>query len=300
LDGYPLFAHLFRTFNFKLLNISKLKTKERYYIFCDESVKKGSHYSDFYGGVLVNSKDFDRITKELERTKAEIGFTDEIKWTKTDMLRQPQYEQIMDVFFKYIASGHLKVRIMFTHNRFIATNLTEYQYQHQFQLLYYQFIKYAFGLMYTGETLQKDEINLELFFDELPDKEEKNTLFKTHLWGLQFLPSFSQSNVSFTKRDIQEIDSKNYILLQSLGVVLGAMAFRLNQQHRFIPEGKMERGKRTIAKERLYNHIIKHIKAINPDFNIGLSTGKKNGMTSLWIDEYRHWRFTPRNFEIRE
>ena len=39
------------------------------------------------------------------------------------------------------------------------------------------------------------------------------------------------------------------------------MAFRLNDKHKIKPPGQRTRGKRTIAKERLYKHISQRIRA---------------------------------------
>ena len=36
-----------------------------YQIFCDESVKRGKYFSNFYGGVLVNSRDLRRVEARL-------------------------------------------------------------------------------------------------------------------------------------------------------------------------------------------------------------------------------------------
>ena len=52
--------------------------------------------------------------------------------------------------------------------------------------------------------------------------------------------------------------------------------------------GKIEK---TIAKEKLYKHILKQIKDIHPHFNIGISTGLHEWNT--WTIPYRHWRFVP-------
>jgi len=94
-----------------------------------------------------------------------------------------------------------------------------------------------------------------------------------------------------------EVDSKKHILLQCLDVVLGAMAFRLNQKHKEIPEGKRQLGRRTVAKETLYKHVLSHIKDMYPNFDIGKSTSMENE-EDTWLYEYRHWRFLPKNHEI--
>lgn len=100
---------------------------------------------------------------------------------------------------------------------------------------------------------------------------------------------------------IAEIDSHEHVLLQCLDVVLGAMQFRLNDKHLEKPDDQRCRGKRTIAKENLYKMINKRIQDLYPfQFNIGISTGKKEGFESLWKDPYRHWMFLPSEREYDE
>ena len=51
-----------------------------YYIWCDESDKEGEYYSNFYGGILIGSKDLPRVLKKMEQKVAELDITEEIKW----------------------------------------------------------------------------------------------------------------------------------------------------------------------------------------------------------------------------
>ncbi len=57
------------------------------------------------------------------------------------------------------------------------------------------------------------------------------------------------------KENIADVNSKDHVILQAIDVVLGAIQFRLNDKHTIIPEGKKRRGKRTLAKDRVYKHI---------------------------------------------
>jgi len=95
---------------------------------------------------------------------------------------------------------------------------------------------------------------------------------------------------------ISEIKSHNHILLQSLDLILGAMQFRLNDKHKEKPQGSPTRGKRTIAKEKVYKHINKKIRDIYPNFNIGISTGTGGEIQNRWYHSYRHWSFKPENY----
>ncbi len=183
---------------------------------------------------------------------------------------------------------------MFTQNSNQHHNYSEYQSIHKYHLLYYQFIKHAFGLKFLDA---KEENFLELFFDKIPESEAKNELFMNNIFSLQRLKEFQKANIIIQADGISEVDSKKHVLLQCLDIVLGAMAFRLNKGHLLIEEGKKRRGRRTIAKEKVYKHILTHIRAIYPNFNIGISTGLKDDKENLWKHSYRHWLFLPTQWE---
>ena len=51
-------------------------------IYTDESVKNGSYFSNFYGGVLVRSRDLLHASEELSKIKQSQNLHGEIKWTK--------------------------------------------------------------------------------------------------------------------------------------------------------------------------------------------------------------------------
>ena len=55
---------------------------KEFVIYCDESIEKGAYYSDFYGGVLVASKDLDNVVQRLENCKADLNLHQEVKWIK--------------------------------------------------------------------------------------------------------------------------------------------------------------------------------------------------------------------------
>ncbi len=272
------------------------KRPKEFIIYCDESVEKGQYYSDFYGGVLIDSNNLNFIRSSLAHSKQRLNLKSEVKWTKVTGNYLEKYKSLMDDFFEFVKSNKIKVRIMFRQTAFQAKNLTDYNKTHGYFLLYYQFIKHAFGLRYSNET--PHPIFLRAFFDELPDSKVKCELFKNHIYALQSLVEFNESKIKIRRDDIQEIDSKKHNLLQCLDVVLGAMAFRLNDMHKVKPKGSYKRGKRTIAKEKLYKHILGHIRGCYPNFNIGMSTGINGDYSNRWNHPYRHWNFIPRDFEI--
>lgn len=185
---------------------------------------------------------------------------------------------------------------MLTQNQLIPTGLSPDQRRAEYHMLYYQFIKHAFGLRFADG--RSTPVYVRLNMDQLPDNREQNVQFKAYLMGLNRNPNFRKAGIRFRPDQIAEVDSQDHVLLQCLDGVLGAMAFRLNDKHKAKPPGQRRRGKRTIAKERLYKHIRARICEIYPNFNIGESTGKGGDWANLWLHPYRHWKFVPAEHEI--
>ncbi len=259
----------------------------RYYVWCDESIEKGKFFSDFYGGVIINKEDFEEINSELTNLFLSFSLGSELKWTKINDYQKFGYMGMMDLFFKYIKEGKLKIRIMFTETKHQAT--PQGKSDEKFLLLYYQFIKHAFGFQFMDNT---ETNHIEFFFDDIPDKEEKKRGFKQFIYDLQNLPEFQKAKVTIKIDEIAEVKSHKHILLQCLDVVLGAMATKLNKLHLIKPEGQHKRGKRTIAKEKVFKHILALIKTIQPNFRVATSTWHAGDTKNVWLMPYRHWLFT--------
>ncbi len=89
---------------------------KEYIIWCDESIKKGKFYSNFYGGVLISSNDRENVITKLEEGVKSANITDEIKWQKVNRFHLDAYIKILDLFFELVKQNKIKVRIMFTQN----------------------------------------------------------------------------------------------------------------------------------------------------------------------------------------
>ena len=142
---------------------------KEYFLYCDESIENGKYYSDFYGGALVCSTDYDEIVALLQDKKIELNLFNEVKWTKVTDNYLHKYKELIDLYFVLIKDGRIKIRIMFRQSAYEAINLTDDQKDNGFFLLYYQFIKHAFGFMHLPLEESKHEKYLRLYFDELPD-----------------------------------------------------------------------------------------------------------------------------------
>lgn len=265
-------------------------------IYTDESDKEGEYFSNFYGGVLVRSRDLADATQRLEETKLQQNLFGEIKWQKVTGNYLNKYVAVMDEFFDLIAADSAKVRIMFTNNQYVPQGLTNEQRQTEYHRLYYQFIKHAFGLPFCSAE-HPPPIRVRLNLDQMPTSSEETAQFKSFVEGLNRNSAMRRAGIGFDAQQMAEVASHDHVLLQCLDIVLGAMAFRLNNKHLIKPPGQHRRGKRTIAKEKLYRHISARIRQIYPNFNIGESTGTKGELANRWKHPYRHWKLIPRNHD---
>ena len=262
-------------------------TEKEYILFCDEFDRRGKYYSNFYGGVIVGASQYQRITDRLNEKKAELNLYQEVKWSKVTERYYSKYQELIATFFEEIAEGHLRVRIMFRQNAHLPRGLTREQVEWSYYLLYYQFIKHSFGLEHVSVPLR-----LRLYFDQFPDTEEKSEQFKGFLLGLTKTRKWQAIDIK--REDITEVHSHDHVLVQCLDIVLGSMSFRLNDKHKEKPAGATRRGKRTIAKEKLYKEILAEIRKIRPGFNIGMSTEVKS-LAERWEKPYLHWAFVPKD-----
>lgn len=269
--------------------------EKEYIIFCDESEKKGKYFSNFYGGLIVGASNHDLINNRLNSLKRELNLYGEVKWAKVTDKYLPKYLTLIHAFFDEVRASRVKVRIMFTQNARQPLNLTAEDIDMEYFKLYYQFIKHSFGLEHLQP--KPDGTKLRLYFDQFPDTKEKVAQFKGYLFGLPLSEKFFAARIRIAKEDIAEIASHDHVLVQCLDIVLGSIVFRLNDMHKQIPEGKKRRGKRTKAKEKLYKAILKEIYTIQPNFNIGVSTGNNLGI-NRWLAVYSHWLFEPKSFRF--
>lgn len=261
-------------------------------LYCDESEDRGEFFSNFFGGALVRSRDVDQVRAILEARKTELHFHGEVKWNKVTANYLDKYIALMDTFFDFVSDDSVKIRVMFTQNVHEAMGLTQYHRDNAYFLHYYQFVKHAFGLRHAGLG-NSQLLKVRLYFDHLPDTREKAETFKNYIAGLNLWPTFQRAGIVISRDQVAEVDSHDHVLLQCLDIVLGAINFRLNNHHLVKPPGSRTRGKRTIAKEKLYDHINRRIREIYPNFNIGISTGDKGDTANRWHHPYRHWLFMP-------
>ncbi len=112
------------------------------FIWLDESDCHGELYSNFYGGILVSSKYHREVMERMRSIVTEVGINNEIKWQNVNEYHYKKYLRVVDELFDLAKEGKLKIRIFFRHSQFTASRLTPEEKKADYQMLYYQFIKY--------------------------------------------------------------------------------------------------------------------------------------------------------------
>ena len=197
-------------------------------------------------GALVKVVDIQEIEKQLNNKKKELNLNGEIKWSKVTDNYLEKYIEMINLFFTFIKSGKIKVRVMFAQNAHVADRLTKEQTDNEYSILYYFFLKDAFGMKYSNQTPYKTKINFSLYLDDLPCSKEQKEIFKKSLFRNNF--GFQQNNVEII--EFVEIDSKKHVIQQCMDIILGSMNFKLNDFNKIKDEITGKRSKRTIAKEK--------------------------------------------------
>lgn len=275
--------------------MSPLAEKE-YVLFCDESDRRGPFYSNFYGGARVPASQLRTVELALLACRRELGLNSEIKWEKAGPGVVERYEHFIAAFFDQILARRVFLRVMFTHNARVPVGLSQEQLGDSYYLLYYQFLKHGFGLAHLPPHAQPPRVRI--YLDEIGDTREQVAKFKGFVRGLADTKTIrAAGGVILEDAAITEVRSHDHIIMQALDVVLGSITFRLNNKHRAKLPGENMRGKRTVAKERLYKFILGEIKRVTgkQSFNIGITTGLSDFPGGRWSDPYLHWCFTPRD-----
>ena len=258
-----------------------------YVLYCDESIDTDVKYGDFFGGCLISTKDLETVTQALEACKVENNLLKEMKWTKVTTNYLVKYQNVIRLFFSFVKSGKIKVRIMFRkmENQYITDSKEDKYFK-----LYYQFLKHGFGFTHTQEL---PPFTVRIYLDQMPATSERSNRFKSYLSNMPNTADLKDCAVIIPRDQIAEVRSHDHVLLQCVDIVMGAMQFRLNNHHLEKPANSRTRGKRTIAKHKLYKTILTEICSIHHAFNIGISTGSRGYQNPHWESPYEHWLFEP-------
>jgi hypothetical protein len=269
---------------------------KRYIIYCDESDDSGQFYSNFYGGILIESSKRESLQQELQTLKNKLHIFDgEMKWERITKPYADKYIEFVNKIFDVLARGDMKIRIMFTQNRNRAV-LKDYQTGNDYFMLYYQFIKHAFGLQHAVPS--NGSASAALLLDDVPHNTQMLHQFKEYISNLSTNQKWRSARFSIAYEDVTDVNSKKHNILQALDIVLGGIQSRLNEKHTKPHPPAIRRGKRTKAKAKVYEAIKNRIFELYPNFNVGISTANPAGSRNTFEHAYRHWLFVPYNNQV--
>lgn len=248
----------------------------KYLIVCDESSKKGKNHSYFYGGAMLLESKYDQISSILDDYKIKLGFN-ELKRIKITEKNYKDYISMLSLFFVFVKSGDIKLRIMFSPNdQLLRLSKSE---NFSYTKFYHTFIKNAFNIFYAGK-----DIGLRLIFDDLPETREQCDKFKQCLMGsINKNKKYYKNRVCLKQSQIEEVDSRKHIILQLVDVVVGVIEFYLNTDLTEIRQSK-----RANAKYKVFKYIFSQIKEIKPDFEICKTTYPVYSVKG-WLNKYAHF-----------
>lgn len=262
----------------------------KYYIYCDESDKKGINYSDFFGGALVKQSHVLAIEKEIADFKAKHSYKGELKWNKIKIHHKKIYTEFVELIFQIIKKYDIKVRIFFRQNINLPSyDLTENHKKKTYFYLYNQFLKHHFGL----QIINKEITRIQIYADDIPDK-KGDSIEEFKRWVCK---AFNDQGIVLKDEDISEVESSKHGILQIVDVLLGAIQFKLNDKDKFRIKPR-EIPTKTKLKTEVYQLINKEIRKLEPqdrykNFNIGVNTARLNERDVLDLP-WRHWNFKPK------
>lgn len=253
------------------------KKLNKYIIICDESTKHGSNYSYFYGGAILKENRYENITNTLNIFKEHYGLH-ELKRTKITEANYKDYIEVLNLFFTFVKSGDIKIRIMFSPNGQLDKTIP-HSLNETFMKFYHTFIINAFNIFYARENFR-----LRVVCDDLPETREQCNKFKQCLVNKIVKNDRVNANKVFiSQQDIEEVDSKKHTVLQCVDVIVGLVDFALNTT-----EEELKKSKRAQAKYAVWKRILNYIFELHGNF-ILTETTRPTYSHKGWIKKYSHF-----------
>ena len=122
--------------------------------------------------------------------------------------------ELVDFIFDLLDDGLIKIRIFFRHNQYVPKYLTREHMRKEYSMLYYQFIKHAFGFQYSNDSDRP--VFLHIALDELPISEPEKKEFKDFIFRLGDEMSFKAANIKIRKDELGYLMNIYRIIIISL------------------------------------------------------------------------------------
>jgi hypothetical protein len=281
----------------------------RYEIYADEAWTHSSlpllRYHCFFGGIFGSQSLLGRLETDLiEIKKVKMLATTEIKWSSLKPAKLETYKQLVDCFFDHLDKKELTYRQMFRDRSFVFCNETGNTTSEKTELdvqfmLFYQFIKHAFGLEFLP--VQHDVIHEILVRLDGHSSQRHKDQLESYINQLNRLGG---RNDIIVKASF--IDSKSSNVLQLCDVIMGAAGSYGNKQHKLRSHG--QRGMTKAQKPRfdLSKYIYNKIKELDAKhrgsraFNWFESTGMQGQPEFKLHHKLRIWKYIPKNYLLNK
>ena len=267
---------------------------KKYIIYADEAWTHDfpKRYHNFFGGFLAEDKIFTGLDSDIKAILKKHDFRWEIKWSKISLRNKILYEELVDLIFSKLEKEDLKYRQMFRDKRdhYIGE---ESAIEGQFKL-FYQFIKYSFGLDYL-----ELNSNVEIVIDEHSNISSKEKL-KTFCESLPKLLKRPDLKIS-----IKFMNSRSSRCLQCCDLLMGAAGYHGNKMYNDRVEGqrrisKLQSVRKNICK-KIYNYF-RYIDGISRNtlvFHWFESTSMQGNLKNRLDYKIAIWKFVP-NHSIKD
>jgi Protein of unknown function (DUF3800) len=268
----------------------------QYVIYSDESHThdKELQHGRFYGGCLLPSAERQRLNERIATEMLRCGLIGELKWQKLNHRNYTRMRDVLDVFFDLVEANIVRLRVMWLPVRENPTQDVEFR-RHGYLELYSHFVIVGFGLEHHGES---HDVHIEFLPDALPESPSKRRTFVENL--LTVHATKYKRNCRFKIIRVSEVDSKKHALLQCVDVIIGALAFKMNDNRLRYPAAAPTN--RLEACILLGSHVVERIRRIHAArcpsrYQLRESTwpgSDENGVIHQeykWAFPYRQWRF---------
>lgn len=194
-----------------------------YQVYCDESRQTKDRYMVF-GGIVLNAQHHELIHQEINEWRETSGMFSELKWTKVSKGKLNEYQELVDLLFRFISEGTLSFKSVV-----FDTWQIDYGKYHNGDkdLGYYKFM-YQFLLhSFARKHIACESDRLLIYLDQRTSSYSLNDFKSVLNNGVRKWCRINTDAV----RAVEARDSKQADLIQMADIVMGAIGYVMNDSH---------------------------------------------------------------------
>ncbi len=263
---------------------------KKYIIYADEAWTHDfpKRYHNFFGGFLAEETVFLLLEKEIRNILKSYNYRWEIKWSKISIRNKDLYHAILSCIFLFLESNPIVYRQMFRDKRDVYLG-DESSIEGQFKL-FYQFIKYSFGLEFV-----ENNSSIQIIIDEHSSVSHK-------LKMQQFckeLPIYL-NRIDLTI-EIKFVNSRASRSLQCCDLLMGSAGYYGNKMYKDRQAGQSRISKIQKTRKELSKFVYDELRRIDAifrgskAFNWFETTSTHGNKSNRFCYKIAIWKFVPNN-----